>query len=132
MLFTTSTITNNEINEVNNFFSQFDNEFEAVKTVEADEIIETSVSKYITSLVSSQYQKSVEDIENTKEMTKDPDLGEMAKEELKALEEEKAQLDGELEILLIPKDPNDDNSFEYSLVFFTSLNTSVFVSSCSI
>ena len=66
MLFTTSTITNNEINEVNNFFSQFDNEFEAVKTVEADEIIETSVSKYITSLVSSQYQKSVEDIENTK------------------------------------------------------------------
>ena len=66
MLFTTSTITNSEINEVNNFFSQFDNEFEAVKTVEADEIIETSVSKYITSLVSSQYQKSVEDIENTK------------------------------------------------------------------
>ena len=66
MLFTTSTITNNEIKEANNFFAQFDNEFEAVKTVEADEVIETSVSKYITSLVSSQYQKSVEDIENTK------------------------------------------------------------------
>ena len=66
MLFTTSTITNNEIKEANNFFAQFDNEFEAVKTVEADEVIETPVSKYITSLVSSQYQKSVEDIENTK------------------------------------------------------------------
>ena len=65
MLFTTSTITNNEIKEANNFFNQFDNEFEAVKTVEADEVIETPVSKYITSLVSSQYQKSVEDIENT-------------------------------------------------------------------
>ena len=66
MLFTTSTITNNEIKEANNFFAQCDNEFEAVKTVEADEVIETPVSKYITSLVSSQYQKSVENIENTK------------------------------------------------------------------
>ena len=66
MLFTTSTITNTEITEANNFFNQFDNEFEAVKPVEADEVIETPVSKYITSLVSSQYQKSVEDIENTK------------------------------------------------------------------
>ena len=64
MLFTTSTITNNEIQEANNFFAQFDNEFEAVKTVEAVE--ENQVSKYITSLVSSHYQKSVEDIENTK------------------------------------------------------------------
>ena len=66
MLFTTSTITNKEINEANNFFNQFDNEFEAVKTVEVEEVVETPVSKYITSLVSSQYQKSVEDIENTK------------------------------------------------------------------
>ena len=66
MLFTTSTITNKEINEVNNFFNQFDNEFEAVKTVEVEEVVETPVSKYITSLVSSQYKKSVEDIENTK------------------------------------------------------------------
>ena len=66
MLFTTSTITNKEINEANNFFNQFDNEFEAVKTVEVEEVVETPVSKYITSLVCSQYQKSVEDIENTK------------------------------------------------------------------
>ena len=66
MLFTTNTINNKEINEVNNFFNQFDNEFEAVKTVEADEVVESQVAKYITSLVSSQYQKSVEDIENTK------------------------------------------------------------------
>ena len=32
------------------------------------------------------YKKVLEDIENTKEMLKDPDLGEIAKEELKALE----------------------------------------------
>ena len=53
------------------------------------------------------YKTVLEEIESTKEMTKDPELGEMAKEELKELEEEKERLDGELEILLIPKDPND-------------------------
>jgi len=56
------------------------------------------------------YKKVLEDIENTKEMIKDPELGEMAKEELKSLEEEKEKLDGELEILLIPKDPNDSKN----------------------
>ncbi|MDO4995690.1 MAG: peptide chain release factor 1 [Bacilli bacterium] len=53
------------------------------------------------------YKQVLAGIEDAKEMTKDPDLGEMAKEELKSLEEEKTKLDGELEILLIPKDPND-------------------------
>ena len=42
------------------------------------------------------YKKVLEEIESTKEMTKDPELGEIAKEELKALESEKGQLDGEL------------------------------------
>ena len=53
------------------------------------------------------FKKVLEDIESTREMTKDAELGEMAKEELKALEDEKIKLDGELEVLLIPKDPND-------------------------
>ena len=53
------------------------------------------------------YKKVLTGIEDAKEMTKDPELGEMAKEELKDLETEKDQLDKELEILLIPKDPND-------------------------
>ena len=56
------------------------------------------------------YKKVLEDIESTKEMIKDPELGEMAKEELKELESEKEKLDGELEILLIPKDPNDEKN----------------------
>ncbi len=62
MLFTTSTIDNKELESINNFF----NEFEAVETVEAEAVVETPVSKYLTSLVTSQYKKSVEDIENTK------------------------------------------------------------------
>ena len=56
------------------------------------------------------YKKVLNEITDTKEMIKDPDLGEMAKEELKSLEEEKEQLDKELEILLIPKDPNDNKN----------------------
>lgn len=56
------------------------------------------------------YKKVLEGIEQAKEMLKDPEIGEMAKEELKVLEEEKETLDGELEILLIPKDPDDDKN----------------------
>ena len=56
------------------------------------------------------YKKVLADIESTKEMTKDSELAEMAKEELKNLEEEKTKLEEKLEILLIPKDPNDDKN----------------------
>lgn len=56
------------------------------------------------------YKKVLEGIEQAKEMLKDPEIGEMAKEELKSLEEEKETLDSKLEILLIPKDPDDDKN----------------------
>ncbi len=64
MLFTTETINNNEIESINNFFNEFDSAVETVAPDEAEK--ETAVSKYITSLVTSCYQKSVEDIANTK------------------------------------------------------------------
>ena len=63
MLFTTETIKTEEVNAISNFFEQYDSE---VKYVESEEKEETCVSKYITSLVCGQYQKSVEEIENTK------------------------------------------------------------------
>lgn len=53
------------------------------------------------------YKKTLQELEDTKEIVKDPDLGEMAREELSELEERKKQLEEQLEILLIPKDPND-------------------------
>ena len=56
------------------------------------------------------YKKILNDIEEAKEMTSDPELGEMAKEELKELESTKEELDKELEVLLIPKDPNDSKN----------------------
>ena len=65
MLFTTNSVRTEDLKDTNNFFSQFDNEFEAVNVVDEQEIVQTPVSKYISSLVCGQYQKSVEDIENT-------------------------------------------------------------------
>ncbi len=53
------------------------------------------------------YKKIIEDIEGTKEMLKDPELSEMAHEELANLEESKAKLESEIEVMLLPKDPND-------------------------
>ena len=63
MLFTTENIKSAELNSIHNFFEEFDSE---IKTVSPEESLnETSVSKYINSLVSSCYKKSVQDIENT-------------------------------------------------------------------
>ncbi|MCI8347034.1 MAG: peptide chain release factor 1 [Bacilli bacterium] len=53
------------------------------------------------------YKKVISDIDETTEMLKDDELGEIAKEDLKALQQKKEELDKQLEILLIPKDPND-------------------------
>lgn len=54
-----------------------------------------------------EYKKVLSGITDTKEMVKDPEMGELAKEELVELEESKIKLEEKLEILLIPKDPND-------------------------
>ena len=60
MLFVNQEIKTEEIKTINNFFAELNNEFEAVETVEEEKA--TTISKYITSLVSSQYQKSVNEI----------------------------------------------------------------------
>ena len=57
-----------------------------------------------------EYKKVLLAIEDTKEMIKDPEMGEIAKEELVSLEEAKIKLEEKLEILLIPKDPNDSKN----------------------
>lgn len=56
------------------------------------------------------YQKYKEldaGISDAKEMLHDPELGEMAREELNTLEQEKASLEKEIEVILLPKDPMD-------------------------
>ena len=53
------------------------------------------------------YKKIESDLEEAKEMTKDSELGEFAKEEIARLNKEKETLESQIEIILLPKDPND-------------------------
>ena len=58
------------------------------------------------------FQQAEEDLESAKEMMEedDADLKEMAQEEYKEAKAKIAELEDELQILLLPKDPNDDNN----------------------
>lgn len=54
-----------------------------------------------------EYKRIEQNLKEAKEMVSDPELGEVAKEEIKQLEDQKNKLTAELEIILLPKDPND-------------------------
>ena len=53
------------------------------------------------------YQQVEQDIAGAREMLADPDMAEMAQEEIATGEAELAQLEGELQRLMLPKDPDD-------------------------
>lgn len=61
-------------------------------------------------LKAKEYLKTLDNIEENKTLLNDAELGELAKEELKNLEELKPKLEEELKILLLPKDPNDERN----------------------
>ena len=48
--------------------------------------------------------------EEAKAMLSDPDMADMAKEELAALEESSPQIEREIQLMLLPKDPNDEKN----------------------
>jgi peptide chain release factor 1 len=54
------------------------------------------------------WRKVVDEIKDNQGMLSDPDMKEMAEEELKSLEAEKEQLHADIQLLLLPKDPNDN------------------------
>ena len=57
-----------------------------------------------------EYIGVIEGIEENKMLLDDDELGELAKEELKELEPLKIQLEEDIKVLLLPKDPNDDKN----------------------
>lgn len=61
-------------------------------------------------LKAKEYLKTLDSIEENKTLLNDAELGELAKEELRNLEELKPKLEKELKILLLPKDPNDERN----------------------
>ncbi|MFI3252968.1 MAG: peptide chain release factor 1 [Eubacteriales bacterium] len=57
-----------------------------------------------------EYLKAKKQGEEAKELLSDPEMGDLAGEELQQSKEDMARLEGELQILLLPKDPNDNKS----------------------
>jgi peptide chain release factor 1 len=57
-----------------------------------------------------EYKAVVEQIASTEELMKDPDMRELAQEELRALEQKRDALLADIRILLVPKDPNDEKN----------------------
>ena len=57
-----------------------------------------------------QHRKILEEIEGNRELLTDPDMKEMAEEELGSLEERREQLENDIRLLLLPKDPNDSRN----------------------
>ena len=55
----------------------------------------------------ARYQQREADLAGAQEMRSDPDMAEMAEEEITSATAELAQLEGELQRMLLPKDPDD-------------------------
>lgn len=66
--------------------------------------LEEIVKKY------TEYQKCEQDIEEAKELVNDPELRDLANEQLEKANENLSKLTKELELMLIPKDPYDDKN----------------------
>ena len=60
--------------------------------------------------VYNRYKSTLSDIETAKEMLKDPDMESFAKEEINNLNKQIEEMNKELEILLLPHDPNDEKN----------------------
>lgn len=58
----------------------------------------------------NEYLKAESEYEDAKTLINDPELGEFAKQEELRQEQRKNELEKKLEILLLPKDPNDDKN----------------------
>ena len=54
-----------------------------------------------------EYRRVVEKVADTQELLKDPDMRELAQDELGSLESQRDKLLAEIKLLLVPKDPND-------------------------
>ncbi|MFR1760013.1 MAG: PCRF domain-containing protein [Christensenellaceae bacterium] len=96
-------------NELNLWLSQPDALSDQAKWREAlkeQAELEEAVNRY------HEYRKVLEDLEAAREMLEsgDPELEELAKEELGGLERQRDEQEEAIKLLLAPKDPNDDKN----------------------
>ena len=80
------------------------NQTEWQKLIKEHSSIEEIVQKY------REYKKEKQDMEEAKEMMQDPEMKELAEAEFYEAKEKLPQIEEELKILLIPKDPDDDKN----------------------
>ncbi|WP_457559840.1 peptide chain release factor 1 [Caminibacter sp.] len=57
-----------------------------------------------------EYEELLNSLEEAKMMLEDEEMAELAKEEIKEIEEKLPKMEEEIKILLLPKDPNDDKN----------------------
>ncbi len=74
---------------------------------------QASIAKVVAA--AREYNQIIEDIEDNKMLLDDKELAELAKEELRDLEQRKPILEDEIKILLLPKDPNDEKNIYIEL-----------------
>lgn len=69
---------------------------------------QASLSKIVHK--AKEYQSVLQQIKESKALLADPEMIDMAKEELKALEPRVEELEDDIKLLLLPRDPNDDRN----------------------
>ena len=94
----------NRYNEINNLLMQEETISDIKKSRELS--IELSNLEEVVKAY-REYKKILTDIEDAKDMLKDSEIADFAKEELIRLSNEKDKMEDRLKILLIPKDEND-------------------------
>lgn len=106
-----------KLEEVEQRYEELSRQLSDANVVQDRELFEKLSKEYKAQekvvLVYRDYKKTLNDIQNNKDIiyqNEDEELVELAKEELKELEEKLPTLEHELKILLLPKDPNDDKN----------------------
>ena len=91
-------------NELNELLSSEEvlNDYNKLKDISKEKSdLEETINTY------SEYKRVLSSLDEAKEMLSDPELKDMAEEEINTLESDKERLYKELEVLLVPKDEND-------------------------
>ena len=57
-----------------------------------------------------EYERCERDMEGARELFSDPEMGEMAREEFESAKRRLEELDGDIKVLLLPRDPNDERN----------------------
>jgi peptide chain release factor 1 len=98
--------------------TSIENKYEQMASEMADPAVQADNAKFRTlskavaetqPLVETfrEYKRVLTDIAENEELLKDPDMRELAQEEMKALEARRDALTADLKVMLVPKDPND-------------------------